>query len=148
LEEPPIDTYAILTTRAINLVIPTIKSRCQICTFKSNFIVFDEILKKYDLDDAQKQAIKKTYYSYDDAIDQLKSKMFYTTYDFANSFIHNTNDLSIIKSLQEQFSKFDYRQIELSLKLLNSLVSRNEQLFKLIDNVRANPNKILLFNNI
>jgi hypothetical protein len=96
----------------------------------------------------QKQVIKKIYYSYDDAIDQLNSKMFYTTYDFANSFIHDNNNLSTIKSLQEQFAKFDYRQIELSLKLLNALIPRNEKLFKLIDNVRANPNKVLLFNNV
>jgi DNA polymerase-3 subunit delta' len=148
LEEPPTDTYAILTTRAINLVLPTIKSRCQMFTFKSNFQVFDEILNKYNLDVHQKDVIKKTYYSYDDIINQLDSKVFYTIYDFANTFVHNLDNLPTIKALQEQFTKFDYKQIELVLRMLNALVSNNEKLFKLVDNVRVNPIKMLLFNNI
>jgi DNA polymerase-3 subunit delta' len=148
LEEPPSDTYAILTTRAINLVMATIKSRCHIFALKSDFKIFDEVLKQFNLDKEQKKIIKKVYYSYDNIIEQLNSNFFSVAYDNAQKFIKNINDLSAIKQLQEQFVKFDYRQIKLILKILNVLTGNNEKLFRLIDDIHVNPIKILLFNNI
>jgi DNA polymerase-3 subunit delta' len=62
LEEPPINTYAILTTKNINVVLQTIKSRCQIVILKSNFKKLDELINKFNLTDEQINVIKNVYY--------------------------------------------------------------------------------------
>ncbi|GHU31084.1 hypothetical protein FACS1894166_01890 [Bacilli bacterium] len=65
LEEPPTNTYAILTTRSLNLVIPTIRSRCQVFTLKSNLDLLPSIASQYNLTSEQISLVKGVYYSYE-----------------------------------------------------------------------------------
>jgi hypothetical protein len=69
-------------------------------------------------------------------------------YDFCKTLINGINDLSLIKESLTNFKKFDYQQIELILKILNVMKPNNETLFNLIDQVKYNPTKTLLFNRI
>jgi DNA polymerase-3 subunit delta' len=148
LEEPPKNTYAILTTRSINLVLPTIKSRCQTYILKSNIKSTNEKLNQFKLTIEQKQIISRVYHSYDDINTDLRDNTFNNAYNLAKIFIDKKNDLISIKQLQEQFAKFNYKQIELVLKILIAILPNNEKLFELLTNINVNPIKILLFDNI
>jgi DNA polymerase-3 subunit delta' len=81
LEEPPANTYAILTTRAINLLLPTIRSRCQTYILKSNLQLFDEKLSKFSLTLEQKEIIRGVYYNYDEVMQDLHEAIFTTVYE-------------------------------------------------------------------
>jgi DNA polymerase-3 subunit delta' len=148
LEEPPINTYAILTTRSLQRVLDTIKSRCQVYRLQSNFHSFDKLFAKVDITDELKKIIHKLYYSAVDAEKDLKSKSLQKQYEFCKTFVEGSNDLPAIKNLLNQFKKFDYQQIEHILKIMNVLVPNNPILFELIDSVKFNPTKTLLFNKI
>ncbi|MDR1234926.1 MAG: hypothetical protein LBJ97_02455 [Mycoplasmataceae bacterium] len=148
LEEPPVDTYAILTTRALNLVLPTIKSRCQTFILKSDLNIFTETFKSIKLNEQQLKTIKNIYYSYDEAIKDINNNDFYDSYELALSFVKNFDNLAIIKQLQEKFIKLDYKQIMLILKIINTLIPTNPNIIKILENISVNPIKILLFNNV
>jgi hypothetical protein len=81
-------------------------------------------------------------------IKDLKDQTFDNIYDMSKSLINGKNNIVVIKQLQEQFSKFNYRQIELFIKMLNALLPNNERLFGLLATISTNPIKTLLFNNI
>jgi N-acetyl-beta-hexosaminidase len=115
---------------------------------KSNLEALDQKLSQFNLSIEQKHIIRHVYYSYDEIVQDLQNEMFNNTYDLAKTFINSKNDLATIKQLQEQFSKFSYKQIELFLKVLLVLVPNNEKLFNLLTNINVNPVKVLLFNNI
>lgn len=148
LEEPPKNTYAIFTTRSANLVLPTIKSRCQNYILKSHIKSFDQNLSSFQLTEEHKRVIRYVYYNYNDVIKDLKDQTFDNIYDMSKSLINGKNNIVVIKQLQEQFSKFNYRQIELFIKMLNALLPNNERLFGLLATISTNPIKTLLFNNI
>lgn len=148
LEEPPTNTYAILTTRAVNLVLPTIKSRCQTYILKSNISAFQEKLADFNINEEQKKVVCNVYYSYDEVIKDLQEQNFQNTYDLVKKIINQKEDLATIKQVQEQFSKFNYKQIELFIKMLLALVPNNEKLFNLLSSLNVNPIKTLLFDNI
>jgi DNA polymerase-3 subunit delta' len=148
LEEPPVQTYAILTTRAADLVIGTIKSRCQTFVIPSDLNSFQEQMKKFDISAEQQKIIGDVYYSYDSIQNDIKSKIFFKLFDYCKSLISNCKDLQSIKKMGDLFRKYDYVQIALLLKILNSLVGNSETLLEMIANIKYNPIKILLFDSI
>jgi fido (protein-threonine AMPylation protein) len=78
----------------------------------------------------------------------LHEAIFTTVYEWVKNLIMRKNDLTNIKQLQEQFSKFSYKQIELVLKMLTTLLPKNERLFELLAHINVNPIKILLFQQL
>jgi DNA polymerase-3 subunit delta' len=63
LEEPAVNTYAILTTRALQKVLETIRSRCQVYRLNSNIDEFSTRLDKTEVAPELKMIINKIYYS-------------------------------------------------------------------------------------
>jgi DNA polymerase-3 subunit delta' len=63
LEEPTIDTYAILTTRALQRVLGTIKSRCQVYRLTTDPVDFAQHLNKLEISPNLRDIIGKIYYS-------------------------------------------------------------------------------------
>jgi hypothetical protein len=92
--------------------------------------------------------INKIYYSWSDAEKDIASNKLPKLYEFCKKLIDQLNDLSNIKVLLTEFKKFDYQQIELLLKIINVMKPNNESLYKLIDDIKYNPTKTLLFNKI
>jgi DNA polymerase-3 subunit delta' len=148
LEEPFSKIFAILTTRSLNLVLPTIRSRTQTFILKSKIEEFTKNLENYKLDQQQMNVIKNIYYSYDEIINDLKNNDFYFIYDLAISFKKNIDDIFIIKKIQEQFSKLNYSQISLLIKIIGIFFPNNIRLINLIETIHNNPVKILLFNKV
>jgi DNA polymerase-3 subunit delta' len=148
LEEPPTNTYAILTTRTIDLVLPTIKSRCQVYIVPTNEHSIIKQLSKYKFNDEEINIIKNTYYDINELIGDIESKLFIKSYSFAKELIAHHDDLIIVKQLADQFKKMDYQQIYLVLKIISNLIPNNVNLYELIQNVNFNPIKILIFDNL
>jgi DNA polymerase-3 subunit delta' len=148
LEEPPVNTYAILTTRSINLVIPTIRSRCQTFTLRSNIAPLSMIASKYNLTNEQISLIKNVYYSYDELNHDLESESFFELYDLAHSIVNNNGDLQVIKDIHDEFKKMDYKQISALLKFLEHMCHGNQVILKIMENIKVNPIKTLMFNQI
>jgi DNA polymerase-3 subunit delta' len=63
LEEPAINTYAILTTRALQKVLDTVKSRCQIYRLVTDQKDFTQHLDKLEITPELRDIISKIYYS-------------------------------------------------------------------------------------
>jgi DNA polymerase-3 subunit delta' len=63
LEEPTVNTYAVLTTRALQKVLETIKSRCQVYRLNSNVNEFSSRLDKLEIEPELRTIINKIYYS-------------------------------------------------------------------------------------
>jgi DNA polymerase-3 subunit delta' len=148
LEEPPVNTYAILTTRSVNLVIPTIRSRCQTFTLRSNLSPLDVIATKYNLTNEQTSLIKNVYYSYDELNHDLESESFFELYKLASSIVNNNHDLQVIKGIHDEFKKMDYKQISALLKFLDYMNHGNQVILKIMENIKVNPIKTLMFNQI
>lgn len=148
LEEPPANTYAILTTRNINHVLPTIKSRCQIFTLPSNFEKLNVIAKNFNLSSEQIIIIKTIYYDWDSLYSDLKNNFFFKNYDDAKLLVENINDLKTIKDKSEDFKKMSYQNILLLLQFINYFIKPNIDLLKLIDSIKSTPSRIMIFNRL
>jgi DNA polymerase-3 subunit delta' len=85
LEEPPQNTYAILTTRALNLVLPTVRSRCHVYILKSDFNTFATKIAEFHLSKEQTKIIEQVYFNYDEIINDLKNNLFQNIYELVTS---------------------------------------------------------------
>ncbi|MDR2461822.1 MAG: hypothetical protein LBD05_01295 [Mycoplasmataceae bacterium] len=148
IENPPENTYCILTTRAINLVLPTIRSRCQIQILKSNKEDITKKINSLKLDEQMVDIFKNIYYNVDRMLHDLKSKKYNEIYKMAINLINNFNDLKEIKNITNNFKKLSYIEIELFIKILYYLKKMNIELLNMIKKLKNNPSKILLFNKI
>lgn len=149
IEEPISDTYAIFTTRNINKVLPTIRSRCQVYIVPSDKQQFFDQIKKYDLTQLQKKVVDNYYFNCDEFDKEYKSGQFNKLFDFAFSLINANNNLKQIKELSVKFKLFEYLEIKQTLNFLLIMVNKNQKQFiKLINKINLCPTKILIFNNI
>ena len=148
LEEPPTNTYAILTTRNINGVLPTIRSRCQVFALSSDFNKLDELSKKFNLTKEQLDVIGKIYYNFDNLLFDLQNNIFIKNYDLSKTLIENYNNPQTIKEKSEQFKKMSYVEILMLLKIINCLVDSNIELLKLIDSIKLTPSRLMIFNRL
>jgi len=131
LEEPPKNTYAILTTNSLHKVIPTIKSRCYI----------EKINTKISSND--NNDIKNIYKDINEYKNDEASGLIDEIISFSKTLIYN-NSIVERKILSDQFSKFDNQTIE---KLLNYLflITHKSEILDCINKNRLNVNKNLLF---
>lgn len=148
LEEPPLNTYALITTRNINNVLVTIKSRCQLFTLTSNFKKLDEISNSYSLSSEQIDIIKMIYYDWKTLNQDLESKLFFKYYEDAKKLVTNPSDPQIIKDKSDEFKKMTYPQILLLLNIVNYFVKPNIELLKLIDSLKVTPSRLMIFNHL
>jgi DNA polymerase-3 subunit delta' len=147
LEEPLDNTYAILTTRNLNGVIATIKSRCQIFILKSNAQSIDQLVNKYNLTNQQIDIIKNVYYDLSSLTNDLENGDFFNYYNFATNLLNNYQDLITIKNLSEQFKKLSHSQIQMILKFINHL-KPSMDLLQLIDAIKLTPSRLMIYNRL
>jgi DNA polymerase-3 subunit delta' len=148
LEEPPSNTYAILTTRNLNGVLPTIKSRCQIFRMTTNLEKIEMISKKFNLTNEQQNIAKAIYYDFNFLMKDLESELFFKNYDFAKTMISNYDNPQIIKEKSEIFKKMTYQEIVVLLKVIGCLINSNLDLLKLIDAIKLTPSRLMIFNRL
>lgn len=148
LEEPPNMTYCILTTRSINYVLPTIRSRCQIFSLASNFDRLNELIQKYNLTAQQTDVVKLVYYDLEILNNDLSSGIFLELFDKSKTLVKNSNNPKIIKEVSEQFKKMSYEEILKLLQFINYFVKPNVDLLKLIDSIKFTPSRSMIFNQL
>ena len=149
IEEPPKETYAILTTKNISKVIPTIRSRCQVFQLHSNIKFFKKEIEKFNLDPQQKNVVIESYFNFDDFNQDFASGKFQIYYSFITNLIGKHNDLSIIKALSGDFKQFEYYEIKKILQFACVLLDKQKlELVKMINEINLFPAKILIFNKL
>ena len=149
IEEPPKETYAILTTKNISKVIPTIRSRCQVFQLSSDVKFFENEIDKFNLDSQQQKVVMESYFNLVDFSQDFASGKFQIYYSFITRLIDKHNDLSNIKSLSADFKQFEYYEIKKILLFACSLLDKQKlNLIKLINELNLFPAKILIFNKL
>lgn len=149
IEEPLPSTYAILTTRSISKILPTIKSRCHVYRLKSNKKYFEENINKFELNEKQKKIVFETYFDLDEFITDYNSGDFMHYYDFIKKIVTNYDDIKTIKELSLEFKELDYFKIK-KILLFYSVLQPNfkKELLDLINKLNLYPTKISVFNSI
>lgn len=149
IEEPPKETYVILTTRNISKVLPTIKSRCQIFHMHSNMKDFENKIKDFKLTQKQKEIVLKTYFSFYEFKQDYDTGMFISSFNFINDLISKHNDLSLIKELSSEFGKFDYNEIKKILHFAAAMLEdKKKEIILMINELKFYPTKMLIFNKL
>ncbi|MDR3249497.1 MAG: hypothetical protein LBS95_00240 [Mycoplasmataceae bacterium] len=146
LEEPTSNTYAIFTCKNINHVLPTITSRSQIFNLTSNEQEKHTLLDRFNLDDEQRKIIKHIYDDFNLLENDIRNQKFHESYDFFMKLMKKKKN-SEIKKDSDEFKKMDYYQISLILKILFYYLKK-EEVIELIEKIKLNPIKILLFDKI
>ena len=171
LEEPEDDIIAILLTNNLNLIMPTIKSRCQILNFKNVKSNIDGNIKKYILP----EYIEKSEEELDSLINSITDVIFSIEKKGINTFIYSKNllwdkfstneDILILlnfmlyvymDSLHKKMHK-NIKYMENYIELLE-FVEKNNEINKIITkinkiedfklNLKMNVNSKLLFDKI
>ena len=173
LEEPADDIIAILITDNINLVMPTIKSRCQILNFKNVRKEFEDIdkLKKYILPENNEfededidnlinnsfevlKSIEKTKKSTIIYEKDLLWDKFKTTDEILillNILLYSYMDALYMKLGKNINYMFNYEQIPEELSNINekdSLIDKINIIEELKNEVKMNVNSKLLFDKL
>lgn len=150
MEQPPENTYAILTTRNINKVLPTIRSRCQVYTIIGNENEFKKnITDKFNLQKLEVEAACCAYYNIEELQEDIESKKFELLFKFISSLNSYNVPLSTIKELSQNFRELDYPDIYKIFKFCLALkTNKQEEIINVINTLKYYPIKILLFNKL
>ena len=149
IEEPPKDTYAILTTRNISKIIPTIKSRCQIFYLNNNIKDFENKINDFKLTQKQKDVVFKTYFSFNEFKQDYDTGVFINFFSFLNNLISKHDNLRTIKELSNEFVKLDYNEIKRVLQFASALLeNKKKEIILMINELKFYPTKILIFNKL
>lgn len=146
LEEPHDNTLGIFTTKNISIIPNTIVSRCQIYSLDSDDECLEKILKFNNL--SNNHWVSKTFYDVNEIIEIINNSNFNIINNLYYFFI-KTN-LDNIKSYWDDFKKLNYKEIEILLNILLLTVDnfKAEQINKIIEEIKFNPIKYLIFNKI
>lgn len=146
IEEPPQNTYCIMTTRNINKVIPTVVSRVFMYRVSSSTNI-NYLLDNYKLNSMQKKIIKSIYYDIEEIENDLKNNLFFDLYNLAIFFM-NVNYKNIKTSL-EFFKNENNENIKKIIRILMQMSENNkEKYLRVMSDIEFNPNKVLLFNKL
>ena len=149
IEEPLENTYAILTTKNISKVLPTIKSRCHIFHIKTDIKDFEKELDAFGMSLPDTKIALNCYNNIESFKTDFYSGAFRKNVDFSLSLIKSTNDFKTIKDLAVEFKSFDWSQIKQILITIKYIINKNQdEIIKLIEQLRFYPPKILIFNSL
>ncbi len=148
IEEPIENIYGVFMTKNIDLVLPTITSRCAVMVLQNGY---DEKLRKLFLekkiDSYAQDAIVKCYDDYDSIEKNIDS--FAELYQLANKIVECIDNLMLIYKTEQLFFKLDYKSIKTVLVILQVKLKRCvQELSKLEIHLNVNPNKVLIFNKV
>ncbi len=148
LEDPPSNTYAILTTKNENAVLPTIASRCQRFLLPQD-ASFDwkPLGDRAGVSPDDLQILSKLYWQIDDAIKAVEDKSYLETIAIAKGFLNPKKTLADLKRLQDQFKGLPYGKIELILNylLFNLPTDRHETVLQILNAMQVNPIRNAVF---
>ncbi|MDR0545899.1 MAG: hypothetical protein LBG49_03220 [Mycoplasmataceae bacterium] len=147
LEEPPRNTFGIITAKSLQKVLPTIVSRCRVHKMQTNPEQLKNLAKQYQLNNEQISILKNVYFDLKSAINDLTNGQFIENYNFVMSLINNNNNIQTIKKLSDIFFVASYKKIRQIIESLFVLTNK-AQLLPLLDTLHVNPIKPLLFNSI
>ena len=151
IEEPPINTYFIFSTKKIENIIPTIISRCTKIFLESNNKKALEILNNLKLNSDEINFYNYVFYDTNDLENFINSDEFTLINSLLLFFKNDFSNLTKTYLNLDQFNKLEYSQIKL---IINCLLNQNidfEQkklLIELKNNLKYNPNKTLIYNQI
>lgn len=173
IEEPEEDTIAILLTNNINMVIPTIKSRCQVLNFENTIFKGDsiEIFKKYIIDnyeEYEEEYFKSLIDSSEDFVKYIESKgkntLIYVKKMLWDIFKLPSDILILLNFMIYLYTDSLYSKMNLEIKYMNefldliSLICEKNDKEKIVSKicileelkkeVKMNANTKLLFDKL
>ena len=173
LEEPEDDIIAILLTDNLNMIIPTIKSRCQVLNFKNirNNIESNESIEKYILSDnvyKEKEELDNLINSITDVIYSIEKKKI-NTFIYSKSllwdkFPDNDDILILLNFMLYAYMDSLYTKLGKNIKYMNNyeellnIITTNNDIDDIITkvnlieelklNLKMNVNSKLLFDKM
>ncbi|ACI60159.1 DNA polymerase III subunit delta [Ureaplasma urealyticum] len=147
IEEPPKNTIAIFSTKNLNQVLKTIKSRCQLFYLPANYDLYHQLIKQIN------QPISATECDliFDD-LDELKTLLENNEINEVLAYHAKLNDIKsfeTLNDLKETFKNLSILQIHYLLKLIfikiNNINSKQAILDLMRANLKININKNSLF---
>lgn len=147
LEDPPRNTYAILTTRNEQTVPLTIRSRCQHFFLKKINFDWSTIITNNNLKKTHIKILQNLYWTIDEAIEAISDKSFFELSEIGSKLLKAKKSLSEISFLFEKFKKLSYLQIRRLLKFIikNLKISCWEKLINLNNDIGLNPIRSSIF---
>jgi DNA polymerase-3 subunit delta' len=147
LEEPFDEIYAIFTSANVSKVLPTIVSRCQVYPLVSSKAEKLSLLSGFNLSTQEKDIVIDIYKDLDNLKYDIENTNLHELIVFSSEMIKAKNDVVMYKKTFETFRKKSYYEIELIVKILLSL-TKAEGLVDILDSIKLNPVKPLLFDKI
>lgn len=147
LEEPPTNTFGILTTTSLPKVLPTIVSRCSVQILPTDNDALNKLFLENNISNEIQFVAKQTYSSYKSLLIDIKNNKLIENYNFASWFIRPKKTIQEIKTKSDAFFILPYSEIKKILSMI-FILSRNEKVLLLLDTLHVNPIKHLLFNNL
>lgn len=150
IEEPNKNTYFIFVTRNKNAVLETIISRCNVYTLQKDLDKTIDILKRNNVDQKHYPFLLESFFSTNEMLNFYNSKSFKNILEIYQSLKDSTNKIVAIKNINSDFKSLSYLEIEKLLIMfsLNIDVFAKTQIFALLNNLKSNPNKTLVFNEL
>lgn len=147
LEEPPKNTFAVLTTRNESAVPQTILSRCHRFLSSSKNFEWQEMANLYNLTKEDVKVLTSMYWTIDDIIIALKNGTYLEISNLAKRFMKYPKTMGEIKELSEKFKSLSMSDIELILNYILFCVDNrtHQKVLELLEVLSLNPIKNALF---
>lgn len=147
LEDPPNNTYAVLTTRNELLIPQTITSRCQRILLRKYNFDWSKIAAQYNLKQNDIKVLNEIYWTIDDVLEALENNSYFEISDLAKRFLIKQKPIEEINFLLEKFKLLSFKQIELILNylLINVDINTKPSLLELLNFLKLNPIRSAMF---
>lgn len=151
VEEPFKNTFYIFTTRNSNNVINTIRSRCFFYRVKPDYLRFKEELVKNQIDKNYINFFANNFYSIDEVKTFINAENFESINELFNLFISNKSNISRVHKGLTKFKKLSYYELTKLILMLEPYikdVKRKEKIYYLVNSLKYNINKTLVYSEI
>lgn len=150
IESPSKNTYYIFITRNYNSIINTIRSRCIFYKISSDVESFKEKLLDKKIEDKYLDFFISNFYSIREVMNFYKSDNFAKIIEIYNIILEKKTSLTSIYKAVTTFKSLSYYEISILLILLEpyAKTEKKETVYYLINSLKFNVNKTLVFNEI
>lgn len=150
IEEPNKNTYYIFVSRNTNAVLETILSRCYVYRLDKDLDRSLGILKLNNIDDKYFDFLLEAFFEMDEILNFYNSKSFNNILNFYNNLLTYKNKIPAIKNCLNDFKNLNYFEIEklFIMFAINNEINIKEKIFLLLNDLKSNPNKTLIFNEL
>ncbi len=148
IENPFKNTYFIFTTRNKNAVLETIKSRCFTYKLKGQQDLVNDILKRKEIDPKYFDYLLISHYEIEEMLNFYDSKSFTKIIEFSIRLKDGKNNPVECKKNLNDFKKMTYYEIEKILYYFLNLNQNSIDIYRMINDIKLNINKTLIFNKL